>query len=102
AAASCPHERRGLEPRGPTNHERNGDLKRAIAPTVIGFYFLLLTLAATTRESRASPDALMRAFACIHRYEGSWTDPNAPYYGGLQMDYTFMSTYGADYLRAWG
>ena len=23
---------------------------------------------------------------CIHRYEGSWVDPNAPYYGGLQMD----------------
>ena len=23
---------------------------------------------------------------CIHHYEGSWTDPNAPYYGGLQMD----------------
>ena len=23
---------------------------------------------------------------CIHGYEGSWTDPNSPYYGGLQMD----------------
>lgn len=45
---------------------------------------------------------LIRAFACIHKYEGSWTDPGAPYYGGLQMDYTFMSTYGGDYLRAWG
>jgi len=44
----------------------------------------------------------MRAFACIHRYEGSWTDAGAPYYGGLQMDWTFMETYGADYLRAWG
>ncbi len=26
---------------------------------------------------------------CIHRYEGSWVDPNAPYYGGLQMDVAF-------------
>ncbi len=22
---------------------------------------------------------------CIHGYEGAWTDPNAPYYGGLQF-----------------
>jgi len=31
---------------------------------------------------------------CIHRYEGSWVDPNAPYYGGLQMDVSFQRTYG--------
>jgi hypothetical protein len=34
------------------------------------------------------------AWLCIHRYEGSWTDPGAPYYGGLQMDWGFMRTYG--------
>ena len=39
---------------------------------------------------------------CIHHYEGSWTDPNAPYYGGLQMDIGFQSTYGPDLLRAKG
>jgi hypothetical protein len=50
----------------------------------------------------SSPTALMSAFLCIHRYEGSWTDPGAPYYGGLQMDWQFMATYGAEYLRAWG
>jgi hypothetical protein len=86
----------------PKTHGRKGETKRAIAPTVFGLYFLLLTLAATTRESRASPDVLMRAFACIHHYEGSWTDPGAPYYGGLQMDWNFMSAYGSDYLKAWG
>src|SRR5437762_10004329 len=32
------------------------------------------------------------AWLCIHRYEGSWTDPNAPYYGGLQMDVQFQRT----------
>src|SRR5262249_60649066 len=26
------------------------------------------------------------AWLCIHRFEGAWTDPNPPYYGGLQMD----------------
>jgi len=42
------------------------------------------------------------AWWCIHSYEGSWTDPNAPYYGGLQMDYEFQQAYGLDLLRAKG
>ena len=39
---------------------------------------------------------------CIHRYEGAWTDPNAPYYGGLQMDLSFQRRYGRDLLRRKG
>jgi hypothetical protein len=39
---------------------------------------------------------------CIHRYEGSWRDANAPYYGGLQMDIEFQRTYGTGLLRAKG
>jgi hypothetical protein len=35
-----------------------------------------------------------RAWACIHEHEGTWTDPSAPYYGGLQMDLGFQRTYG--------
>lgn len=31
---------------------------------------------------------------CIHANEGSWTDPNPPYFGGLQMGYWFMGEYG--------
>jgi hypothetical protein len=31
---------------------------------------------------------------CIHRYEASWTDTGAPYYGGLQMDISFQRHYG--------
>jgi hypothetical protein len=31
---------------------------------------------------------------CVHRYEGSWVDPGAPYYGGMQMDLPFQSEYG--------
>jgi hypothetical protein len=42
------------------------------------------------------------AWLCIHRYEGSWTDPNAPYYGGLQMDMGFMAAYGSRLLRTKG
>src|SRR6476469_4966470 len=41
----------------------------------------------------------LSAWNCIHHYEGSWTDPNAPYWGGLQMDYSFQSAYGAWLLK---
>lgn len=44
------------------------------------------------------PPAL-RDWYCIHRYEGSWTDHGAPYWGGLQMDYSFQSTYAPWLLR---
>ncbi len=33
------------------------------------------------------------AWLCIHHYEGSWRDSGDPYWGGLQMDRGFMSTY---------
>lgn len=39
---------------------------------------------------------------CIHRYEGAWTDPEGPYYGGLQMDSEFQTTYGARLVRRKG
>jgi hypothetical protein len=39
---------------------------------------------------------------CIHRYEGSWVDPNAPYYGGLQMDMSFQRAYGWNLLQSKG
>jgi hypothetical protein len=39
---------------------------------------------------------------CIHRYEGAWNDPNAPYYGGLQMDMGFQRAYGSHLLRSKG
>ena len=43
-----------------------------------------------------------RAWRCIQRYEGPWNDPNAPYYGGLQMDISFQRTYGPELLRRKG
>lgn len=39
---------------------------------------------------------------CIHRYEGSWQDDGAPYYGGLQMDYGFQRSYGRSLLSRKG
>jgi hypothetical protein len=42
------------------------------------------------------------AWLCIHHYEGAWADPNAPYYGGLQMDISFQRRYGRDLLHRKG
>lgn len=40
---------------------------------------------------------------CIHRYEGAWTSATGNgYYGGLQMDISFMRTYGPRLLRKKG
>ena len=52
------------------------------------------------REARrlAQNPPRLRAWLCIHRYEGSWKDPNPPYYGGLQMDLGFQRTYGRELL----
>jgi hypothetical protein len=36
----------------------------------------------------------LRAWNCIHSYEGSWADSGGPYWGGLQMDLGFQQTYG--------
>jgi hypothetical protein len=62
------------------------------------------TLTPASHAARSSPAGqLEAAFACIHRYEGSWSaNTGNGYYGGLQMDWTFMRTYGAEFLRAFG
>ena len=55
---------------------------------------------AARRAGRRPPH--LHAWLCIHRYEGSWRDPNAPYFGGLQMDLTFQGQYGRRLLRRKG
>jgi hypothetical protein len=43
------------------------------------------------------------AWMCIHRYEGAWdSNTGNGYYGGLQMDYGFMRSYGSDFMGRWG
>jgi hypothetical protein len=57
---------------------------------------------AAAAEARAHHPPHLRAWLCIHRYEGSWRDPGAPYYGGLQMDLSFQRHYGARLLQTKG
>lgn len=52
------------------------------------------------RHARRPPHK--SGWLCIHRHEGPWNDPNAPYYGGLQMDISFQRTYGPRLLRRKG
>lgn len=60
------------------------------------------TQRATRARVTAQHPPRLKAWLCIHRYEGAWTDPNAPYYGGLQMDMSFMQAYGSRLLRTKG
>ena len=57
---------------------------------------------AARAAARAQHPPNLRTWLCIHRYEGSWSDSGAPYYGGLQMDVGFMQRYGSWLLRAKG
>jgi hypothetical protein len=57
---------------------------------------------ARTAHAKAAHPPHLRAFLCIHRYEGSWTDSDGPYYGGLQMDLGFQHTYAPRLLRQKG
>jgi len=58
--------------------------------------------AVTARRRFVAGPSHRQAWLCIHRYEGSWRDMNAPYYGGLQMDISFQEHYGDPLLRSKG
>lgn len=63
-------------------------------------------------ETRAALEALAHPpndwaeFSCIYGYEkgpdGPATNTGNGFYGGLQMDEGFQSTYGREFLRQWG
>jgi hypothetical protein len=54
---------------------------------------------ASTAKRVATHPPHRSAWFCIQQHEGSWSDPNAPYWGGLQMDYDFQAAYGAWLLK---
>jgi hypothetical protein len=57
---------------------------------------------AIAAEKQARQPPHRSQWLCIHRYEGSWDDSGAPYYGGLQMDVEFQRTYAIELYRAKG
>ena len=63
----------------------------------------LWQMRARTVVGRARHVPHRSAWLCIHRYEGSWVSATGNgYYGGLQMDITFMRHYGPYLLRRKG
>jgi hypothetical protein len=43
------------------------------------------------------------SWTCIHQHEGAWnSNTGNGYHGGLQMDVSFMRTYGPDMIRKYG
>ena len=54
------------------------------------------------RAMRYRVDYVAAGLRCIHGGEGSWTDPDAPYWGGLQMNLSFQTTYGGPLVRRYG
>jgi hypothetical protein len=58
-------------------------------------------VALTTRRHAENPPH-KRQWLCIHHFEGAWSDPNPPYYGGLQMDLGFQRTYARGLLARKG
>src|SRR5215213_842210 len=62
-----------------------------------------LAVAKHSPARRLASAGLTSAFMCIHRYEGVWTaNTGNGFYGGLQMDWSFMRAHGADFLARWG
>lgn len=61
-----------------------------------------LRRAVRLRVELRGANGVLAGLLCIHGHEGSWSDPGAPYWGGLQMDRGFMTTYGGAFYRALG
>jgi hypothetical protein len=71
-------------------------LRKLIALSALVFVLGLVTTSTAQAKSNilSHPSYIVRGLLCIHSYEGSWSDPNSPYWGGLQMDLSFQTTYG--------
>jgi hypothetical protein len=72
-------------------------------PIVVCLFVAVLALAAGTANGATKslfPAWWLRSALCIHRFEGSWRDPGAPYYGGLQFDLpTWYGSGGGRYAK---
>jgi hypothetical protein len=58
---------------------------------------------AISAKRRAHNPPHERAWRCLQQHEGSWRDAWDPYWGGLQMDRSFMLSYAPRHLlrRGW-
>lgn len=55
------------------------------------------------QHARMAYTALIGKWLRVHLCEGAWTaNTGNGYYGGLQMDWSFMRSYGGEFLGWWG
>jgi hypothetical protein len=87
-----------LRPRTPFGDSARRVAKLAYRRWVLGLW----RHRATVAKKQAFRPPHRSQWLCIHRYEGSWADAGAPYYGGLQMDVEFQRTYAIQFYRAKG
>ena len=63
----------------------------------------LLTERFRKNRVKRERQALYEKWKCIHEHEGAWdSNTGNGYYGGLQMDYSFMQAHGPQFLARWG
>jgi hypothetical protein len=94
--------RMGKKPTRPTYGEHVVGSCEQVAPFVTRWRKLANTrykqlLAYVKRNSLTRP-LHYSAWLCIHSHEGAWNDYGDPYWGGLQMDRSFMYSYGRDMI----
>ena len=77
-------------PRTPTNYAE----RRTSSRPYLRWLVRVWAARSRTAQRRALRPPHYSAWLCLHRHEGSWTDPGAPYYGGLQMDLAFQRAHG--------
>lgn len=73
-----------------------------IAGILVGIVISAAGLGRARGEFKTVPGWWVRQAMCVHSHEGSWRDPNGPYYGGLQFDMGFMRRYGGWMLQHYG
>ena len=84
---------------------KHGHVLRVI---VLNHRWLRRTMTRKIRTYRALQAVAARppnyyAWLCIHSHEGAWNaNTGNGYFGGLQMDWSFMSSYGSSLLRSKG
>lgn len=66
-------------------------------------YALSKAYARYLERRRAYFHRLYEKWRCIHEHEGAWnSNTGNGYWGGLQMDWGFMHTYGPEFIRRYG
>lgn len=89
-----------------TARHRSPDASKPLAVILIAAFLIALlisvVLTAPAHATKQVRPAHYNMWICIHKKEGAWNDPNPPYFGGLQMGYWFMQTYGAKLYRTKG